>query len=323
MTYLLTQPQHEKVDSSLRADWLAARALARLALGRTIDAARDADLAVRLAPSPGRLRARLRLAIATGHESELAALDPDDVDRLPAGGRLLGANLRAAAEKLRIAAERAKRERAPVELTARMSRAALSSALGDHTEALAEADRAAALGPLAVEAWLLRARACRRAADAAGAMAAVKSGLALAPGDPRLHTLRGRLLVEEGRPVAALATLDRAIALGASGRAHSARAEALWEIARYHESLAERTLALRDDPEDADAFVERARCFARLGRWEPALADLESAVDWSYDRPTILTRVALLYASCLTERPNRLSRVLGVAFRAMLAYVRR
>ena len=317
---LLMQPQHEKTDNSLRADWLAARALARLALGRAIDAARDADEAVRLAPSPGRLRARLRVAIAVGHESELAALDPDDVDRLPAGGRLLRADLFAVAEKLRVSAEKAKLETvSSCERTARMVRSALLSALGNHTEALAEADRAVALSPLAAEARLLRARACRRAADPAGAIAEVESGVALAPDDTRLQTLRGRLLIEAGRPVAALASLDRTVAVGAGRGAHAARAEALWILARNQESMAEWTLALRDDPEDADAFVGRARCFAQLGRWEPALADLESAIDWSYDRPTVLGRAALLYATCLTERPNRLSRVLGVAARAVLA----
>ena len=201
LTHLLMQAQHEKADNSLRADWLAARALARLALGRAIDAARDADEAVRLAPSPGRLRARLRVAIAAGHESELAALDPDDVDRLPAGGRLLKADLHAVAAKMRIAADEAKRGTvSPVGLSTRMIRAAVLSALGNHAEALAEADRAVALGPLAAEARLLRARACRRAADPACAMADVESGLALAPGDTRLQTLCGRLLIEEGRP---------------------------------------------------------------------------------------------------------------------------
>ena len=70
------------------------------------------------------------------------------------------------------------------------------------------------------------------------------------------------------------------------------RAQALWELARYQESIAEWTLALRHDPEDADAFIARARCFVRLGRWAPALADLESAVDCSYDRPSVVARAA-------------------------------
>ena len=166
---------------------------------------RDADLAVRLAPSPGRLRVRLRLAIAAGREAELAGLDPDDVDRFPAGGCLLRADLQAVAEKLRRAADQSKPGSiSPVDLSSRMIRSALLSALGNHTEALAEANLTVARYPFAAEAWLLRATACRRAADTAGAMAAVESGLALAPGDSRLQTLRGRLMIEDGSPVAAL-----------------------------------------------------------------------------------------------------------------------
>ena len=209
----------------------------------------------------------------------------------------------------------------PVERSARMFRAALLSALGDHAGALAEADSAVALGRLAPDVRLLRARARRRAAHTKGALADVESGLALAADDTRLLTLRGWLLIDEGRPAAALAALDWAVAVGAGGRAHAARAQAHWELGRYQESIATWTLALRDDQEDADAFLERARCFVRLGRWDAALADLESAVDWSYDRPTVLARAALLYASCLTERPNRLSRIVGLASRAVLALV--
>jgi eukaryotic-like serine/threonine-protein kinase len=324
LTRLLDQASHETVNSTPRAEWLAARALARLALKRPTDGACDADLAVRLAPSPGRLRSQLRLAIAAGREMELSAPDPDELDRLPAGGRQLAVDLRAAAEKLRICLEKVDAKGPnPVELSTRMTRAALLSGLGNHAEALAEADQAILLAPFAAEVRLLRARARCRAADLTGALADVKSGLALAPGDTRLQTLRGRLLIDEGRPATALEILDRAVAAGAGGAAHAARAQVLWELGRYQESTAEWALALRDDPEDADAFVGRARCFARLGRWDPALADLESAVDCSYDRPSILARATLVYASCLTQRPNRLSRVVGLASRAVLGQLRR
>ena len=186
LTCLLIKSQDATNNPSLCAEWLAARALARLALRQPIAAACDADLAVRLAPSPGRLRVRLRLAIAAGRELELAALDPDDLDRLPASGRALMTDLQAAAEKLRILAENAQAVQSKaVELSARMTRTTLLSALEDHASALAEVDRVVALGPLAKEAWLLRARVRRRAGDSCGAMADVESGLALAPDDMR------------------------------------------------------------------------------------------------------------------------------------------
>ena len=323
LTRLLTEHPDEPGNQSARAEWLTARALARLALRRTTEAASDANEAVRLAPSPGRLRVRLRLAIATGCESELTGLDPDDVDRLPAGGGPLIADLQIAADKLRIAAEKNDpRAESTVGPSATMTLAALYSALGNHSEALLEADKAAALEPLGSEVRLLRARIRRRAGDGKGAMADAASGLALAPGDARLQTLRGTLLIENGQLLAGLATLDQSLAAGAGKSAHAARARALWELDRCQDSIAAWTLALRDDPEDADAFLGRARCFAGLGRWDPALADLESAVNWSFDRPQILARSALVYASCLAGRPNRLSRVFGLALRAGLACVR-
>jgi eukaryotic-like serine/threonine-protein kinase len=323
LTRLLTEHSHSTVTSSVRAEWLAARALARLAMGRTTEAGRDADEAVRLAPSPGRLRIQARLAIATGHVQELVALDADDFERLPGGGRALTADLREAVEKLTTSIDKTSSKPAlSNELAARKSQAVLLSALGNHEEALAEANRLVALAPLAADLRLLRAGFHHRAAEPVGALADVESGLALAPGDVRLQVLLARLLIEQGKPAAGLAALDRAFAAGAGGRAHTAKAQALWELRRYPESIAEWTLALRDDSEDSDAFLGRARCFARLGRWEPALADLESAVDWSYDRPSVLARAALVYAACLTERPNRLSRACGLAWRAFLAQVR-
>ena len=126
LTRLLTEYSHETDNPAARAEWLAARALARLALRRTTEAARDANQAVRLAPSPGRLRVRLRLAIATGCESELTGLDPDDVDRLPAGGHALMADLQSAADKLRVAAEKQEhRSASMIGLSASVTRAAL------------------------------------------------------------------------------------------------------------------------------------------------------------------------------------------------------
>ena len=98
--------------------------VARLALRRTTEAAHDANQAVRLAPTPGRLRVRLRLAIATGCESELTGLDPDDVDRLPAGGHALMADLQSAADKLRVAAEKQEhRSASMIGLSASVTRA--------------------------------------------------------------------------------------------------------------------------------------------------------------------------------------------------------
>ena len=228
LTTLVAQP----ADDTRRTEWLAARALARLALGRTADAATDADLAVQLAPSPGRLRVRLRVAIASGRASDLAGLDPEDLDRLPMGGRALANDLGAIAAKVGRSVDKGDEAKVrPAELSAQATLAVVYSALGEHKRALADADRAVALNPLAADVWLLRARARRRAGDADGAVADTEAGLALTPGDSRLLSLRGLLRIEQGRALEGLKLLDRALAAGGGGQECAARALALAELA--------------------------------------------------------------------------------------------
>ena len=82
---------------------------------------------------------------------------------------------------------------------------ALKCASGITPRRLRKPTRRPCSSPLAAEVRLLRARVRRRAGDPEGAMADVESGLALAPGDARLQTLRGNLLIDGGQPLAGLA----------------------------------------------------------------------------------------------------------------------
>ena len=318
LTSLLQSREAEPGDTARRAEWFAARALSRLALRRHADPACDAAEAVRLSPSPGRLRVLTRVAIAAGRDEPFISLDPDDLGRLPAGGPPLAADLRAAVARLLVAEAGAGRVPAgTAALSPLMTRAAMLSALGDHAEALAAADRAVAMDRTSAEVSLLHARVRRRAGDRIGALFDIERAIALAPRDLRLRTFRGRLLVEAGRPLAGLAVLDLALAAGAGAPAHAARTQALWELGQVERSVGEWTRALRDDPEDAGAFLGRARCFIRRGHWDPALADLESAVNWSGDRSTVLLPTMIAYVACLRKRPGRLPRILGLACRTL------
>jgi tetratricopeptide (TPR) repeat protein len=300
-----------------RADWLASRALALLVLGRPSDALRDAEEAWRLRPDPRRARLRARVALASGIDPAPGALDPDAVDRLPARGPALEADLRDAADRFRAPAGRPE---ATIALPALLSRALLLAALGRHDEARAAADRAVAIGPASSRALWARALVRRRQRDGAGALVDVDEGLAL-DDDPRLRELRARLLLEDGRPGEALAEAVRALP-GGGGPAHAAKARALGLLGRVGEAVAEWTLALRDDPEDGDAFLGRAGCFLRLGAWDNALADLESAADRAGDEARLLARITASYVACLPARPDRIFRVRLLARRAAVAWLR-
>ncbi len=88
---------------------------------------------------------------------------------------------------------------------------------------------------------------------------------------------------------------------------------------RHEQAVAAWTAALADDPDDPEAFLGRAACMRRLGHWENALADLQRAAELAPSGSSILTRVTLDYLACLPERPDRLTRIIELARRALSA----
>jgi tetratricopeptide (TPR) repeat protein len=200
-----------------------------------------------------------------------------------------------------------------------MARAQLLSLLGEHPAALAEAEGAVARRPASVDALFVRAEVRRRSGDGAGAWADVEGGLRIHPDDPRLLELRGRWKVEAGSASSGLADLDRALFFGAGGSARSARALALMALGRPEDALDDWSRVLADDPDDADAYLGRARALLRLHLWDQALADLEKAAERADDGTPLLGRVTLTYAACLLGRPDRLPRVLTLARRIAAA----
>jgi tetratricopeptide (TPR) repeat protein len=191
------------------------------------------------------------------------------------------------------------------------------SASGEHTAAMAEADRAVEQSPSAVS-YTLRAEVRLRAGDRPGALADVASGLAFNRDDPRLLTLRGRLAIEAGQPAAGLGWLERALFQGAGRPAHAWKARALMALDRPEEAVEAWSDVLANDPEDAAAYLGRARSLRRLGHWENALADLERAAERATDGSTLFARATLDYLACLPARPDRLPRVVSLALRFLI-----
>jgi eukaryotic-like serine/threonine-protein kinase len=307
-------------ESPERADEIRARrAIARLALGRLEDAEADAAVAYRHKPSPSRERLWLRTLLALRRVEELFWLSrPDDLTILPGGGPSLWADLREADRRLAslVVGSRDVAARSRVHRT----RAVLQSALNDPS-AEAEAMRAIELAPESADAYLVRARIRRRSGDRPAALADVESALALVPGDPRLLELRGVLKTESGNPEGALIDLDRAILRGAPGTVRMPRALALMALGRDEAAVRDWSLALENDPEDAEAYLGRARALIRRRLHDRARRDLEHAVVWAADNPTLLPRITAAYALCLGSRPDRFPRWLGLARRAWSGWI--
>jgi serine/threonine protein kinase/regulator of sirC expression with transglutaminase-like and TPR domain len=302
-------------DLALKSDALVYRARARLALAWPRGALEDADAAFSLEPSPGRERLRLRALLAAG-QSDLGRLDrPETIDLLPAGGRALTADLRAAAARLNPAADA---ELGPPLLAALRERAIILAALGDAKSAEASATRAIAAAPNALVGYLIRGRVRLRAQELSAALEDANHVVDVDPGDARGWELRGAIRLGMRQPGSALVDLDRAIRLGAEGSGHALRALALADLKRPVAALEEWKLALRHDRENPRYFLARARTLIALAEWDSAIADLEAAASWASDRPDLLDEIVTAFRVCLPERPDRKERVQQLEKRSSL-----
>ena len=294
-----------------RAEALAFRSLARLAQGRPAAALADADEARRLRPAPFHDRLRTRALLALSRGDDLALSSPDELPRLPVNGLALRDDLRRLAEVPLGASDGSSRSL--------LNRAVARSALGEFAEAAATADRAVAQAPQSARVYMVRAHVRQRAGRLDKAMEDAARARALDPDDPRVWELRGRLEIAAGDPAGGLADLDRAIALGSGASVREPRAAALMALNDVRGAIDDWSRALEHDPENAAAFLGRAEALARLHQWDPAIADLEQAAGWSEGQPALRLRIAINYARCLAQTPDRLPRLVAMIRRAWVS----
>ncbi len=288
-------------------DWQALRARVALDLGRPEEAEQAARQALELDPGAlARERLHLRTLLALGHDAELTIDDPAVLDELPGDRSRLRSELRAAAARL------AGNE----DPHALRQRAVLLAALRD-PEARDVVDHAVAVEPRSERVRLVRGRVLRHLGDHRGAVADAEAGLAFEPAEPTLLELRGRLALDANQPRAALADFDRAAHHGGTPTLSRNRAEALDRLGYPEAAVEAWTRQLQVDSQDLEAFLGRARAYGRLGAWDRALADLESAAGSAHDRPAAMLRVVAEYTRCLYRRPDHAGRVAMLGARAL------
>jgi serine/threonine protein kinase/Tfp pilus assembly protein PilF len=294
-----------------REEILAARALARLVLGRSDQAVSDATAAQALRPCRSYQRLCQRAALAAGRLDALQLDRPEDIWKLPLGGRRLESDLGTAAAGLSRVAETQKSET----YRASLCLAVILAALGRPEQALQAADRALAASSSSPRAYLIRARVRSYANDLRGASDDVERGLHIQFNEPGLLELRGALLAQSGQPSAAIEDFNKAMFFGALDRIHIHKAMALVALGKLEAAVSEWSLALRRDPELPEAFLGRALAQMQLGRWDMALADLEQAAAWAHSDPRNELRIVAAYWNCLRNRPDRFPRWLSLAQR--------
>jgi tetratricopeptide (TPR) repeat protein len=290
---------------------LAARALARLVLGRTDRAITDAREAQALRPCPAYQRLCQRAVLAAGRFDALQLDRPEEISHLPLGGRRLESDLRSAAVGLERIAETQKAET----YRASLCLAVILAALGQPEQAIQATDRALAVSSSSPRAYLIRARIRCFIRDYQGARGDIERGLSIQLDEPGLLELRGVLKARGGQPEAAIEDFSRAMFFGALDQIHIHKASALTDLGRIEAAVGEWSLALRRDHELPEAFLGRALAQMQLGRWDMALADLEQAAAWAHSDPRIELRIVVAYWRCLKSRPDRFPRWLALAQR--------
>ncbi len=305
--------EHAPEDPAL---W-SQRAMVRLVARRLAEAEADIEQAILLDSTSAKQRIRTRVWLASGRVSNLrlADLDLAELRRLPAGGATLEADLKRCIESLRGQVAQG----AP---DACLVSGLFLAALERHPEALDAANRGVSAAPRSVRALLVRARVRQAGGDPAGAAQDLELALALEPGEPRVLWLRGLLHREAGELIAAKADLEDASRQVTSSTLQCDLAETLLSLGEGRRAIDAYTRGYELDPEDPEVYLGRGSALLKLHQPDMAIVDLERAVEWSGDQPDLLLRITKAYSACLQCRPDRTSRVLQIAWRAVGSVVR-
>ncbi len=160
---------------------------------------------------------------------------------------------------------------------------------GRHDEALVRYDQAGVLGPLDASALVARARTLKDLGRLDESVIAYDAATEAFPASPDVWLDRSRLLRTLERPQAALADLDRVLALwrevpgsgpgdAAIARIHASRGVCLHEMARPTEALAAFQTALDAAPDNLDRLNNCAVILLELDRAAEALAYCNRAI---------------------------------------------
>jgi serine/threonine protein kinase/Tfp pilus assembly protein PilF len=282
---------------------LASRALARLMQGpaKAEAALADATAAWGLVASQEYKRLRQRAILASGRIDELRLDRPRELARLPLGGRGLEADLRAAIAGL----DQWIGQRNVHVYPAALTQAVILAVLNDPRGADTKATLALQASPDSPHALLIRARNRHYAGNLQGAMADVNLGLEMSPNEPELQEVKAAVLTAMGRPAEALTELRL---INTEWVQHPSidtlRAQAYMAMGRHSSAITSWNLAIRKDPQLAEAYLGRAHCRLMQGQWSEAVVDLSHAMAWAHDDVGLEVQAFWGFTRCLAYQPS-------------------
>ena len=144
-------------------------------------------------------------------------------------------------------------------------------------EALAHFDKANALAPDFVDAWICRGIVLAHLGRLDEALASYDRVLALKP-DAEIFGNRGAALYRLGRFDEAAASYGNALALRPDAETFNSRGAALYNLGRFDEALASYDSALALKPDYAEVFNSRGAALVKLARFDEALESIDRAI---------------------------------------------
>jgi tetratricopeptide (TPR) repeat protein len=156
----------------------------------------------------------------------------------------------------------------------------------NYSQATLSLDRAIALKPDFVEAYLLRGKASAEQSDLDKAMSDFSKVIELRPSDPQGWLERGSCYFELNNFQAAVADSSQAIALNPKlAKAYAQRGSAYRKLGDLRKALEDFNHAVELDP-SAPNYFERGALHQLLGEHELAVADFDRVVEIMPDLPT-------------------------------------
>lgn len=152
--------------------------------------------------------------------------------------------------------------------------------LGELGLAIADLDDALRINPKAFEAHFFKAKVHAAAGNLAQAIKDITTSISLQqPTETELYLFRGRLLLMSGNASAAYEDLKKAVELNPnSAEGRFLYGTSLLMNGDIRAAILELDLSIKQNPNNPDAFRNRGTAYARLKKFDEALADYSQAI---------------------------------------------
>lgn len=145
----------------------------------------------------------------------------------------------------------------------------------------------------------------------------INATLRLDPGMNPAYLIRGAMYLQNGERERGIADMDRYLKSDpTNAQALGRRGSAYLQLHQYDKALADFNASIKADPKLEPAYSERGRAYQEMGEYEKAATDFETAMRLMPGNPSLLNKVAWLYATCPKDPVRNGAKAVELAMKA-------